>query len=179
MTKLKTRTSNSKLNTKSLLLVTLPDNAQAFESEQVVHAGDVHRAASDQFGEAAGGDDFCLLAHLVQQSREDSVYQAEIAEVKARLQAPDRGRADDAIGLADVDARQARGALEQRFRADAEAGGDDAAEILAIFGDRVEGGGGAEIHHDTWSAVLLECGDAVHNAVGADLGRVLVFHRHS
>src|SRR5882724_712728 len=105
MTKLKTRTSNSKLNTRSLLLVTLPDIAQAFESEQVVHAGDVHRAASDQLGEPAGGDHLRLLSHLVQESREDSVYQAEIAEVKARLKAPDRGRADDAIGLADVDTR--------------------------------------------------------------------------
>ena len=67
--------------------------------------------------------------------------------------------------------------VEERLHRDVDAREDRAAQVLALGGDAVEGGGGAEVDGDHRRAHELEGGDRVHDAVGADLARVLVADR--
>src|SRR5438128_12007374 len=52
-------------------------------------------------------------------------------------------------------------------------------KILTLGGDSVESRGGAEIHHDAGPAKFLKRRHAVDDAVGADIRRVFVAHRHA
>ena len=52
-------------------------------------------------------------------------------------------------------------------------GGDGTAEELAFGGDDVEGGCGAHVDDDAGGVEAVEGGDAVDDAVGADLGGVV------
>jgi len=56
---------------------------------------------------------------------------------------------------------------EERIGADAEAGGDGAAEVFAARGYDFKAGGGAEVDHDAGAAVALVGGDGVGEAIGA------------
>ena len=71
------------------------------------------------------------IAKLGDDALEDAVDQADVAEVKAALQVADGVGADDLGGALDVDAAEPRGAVEERIGAEAEAGRDGAAQILA------------------------------------------------
>ena len=125
-------------------------------------------------GVAAGGDGAGLGSEFFHQPFDHAVDCAERPIVKAGLHAGDRVGADDSGGFFEIDQRQAGGAAEKRFRGDADAGGDDAAEVFGVGGDGVEGDGGAEIDDDAGAAVFVERGDAVDDAVGADFRRVIV-----
>jgi len=81
--------------------------------------------------------------------------------------------ADDLGGALDVDAAEAGGAGEEGFGADAQAGGDGAAEVFAFGGDDVEVGGGSEVYDDSGATVAHECGDGVDEAVCSQFGRVV------
>ena len=61
--------------------------------------------------------------------------------------------------------RAARG--EQRIGRDAESRSDCAAEKLTFFREYIEGGRGAHIDDDAWTAKALECRDAIDDSVGA------------
>src|SRR5690606_10254779 len=52
-------------------------------------------------------------------------------------------------------------------------------EVLALRGDGLEGGGGAEVDDDRGAAVEVEGGDGVRDAVGADLLGVVVEDREA
>ena len=58
--------------------------------------------------------------------------------------------------------------MVQRLKAEVDAGRDNPADIGAIFGDHIKGGGGAEIHHDQVAAVALKGACGIHKAVWPD-----------
>ena len=101
------------------------------------------------------------LAKLGNDAFKDAVDEADVAVVKAALQVGDGIGADDLGGALDIHAAQAGGARKQRIGAEAEAGCDGAAQVLALGGDHVERGRGAEVHHDARAAIALEGGDGV------------------
>ena len=117
---------------------------------QFVDLADVLGAAGDEAREAAGGDGAGVGAELGDHAFQDSIDEADVAVVEADLQVVDGVGADDLGGLADVNAGQAGGAVEEGVGGDAEAGGDGSAEVLAARGDAVEGGGGAEVDDQDW-----------------------------
>ena len=82
--------------------------------------------------------------------------------------ANDRGRA------LDINTGELGGVREERIRGQVDARGDRAAEILTVFGDGVEGGGGAEINHAGRTSVQRLDRDRVRHAVRADGARVFI-----
>ncbi len=160
-------------------LIAFPDDAEAFEGEVFVDGFDVARGAADQAGLAAGGDHFCFCAHHFFHALKDAVDHVGVAVEKAGLHGGGGVGADDFAGIFDFDAKEARGAGEERVGGNADAGAEDAAEIFAARGDGVEINGGAEIDDDARAAVFFEGGDAVDDAVGADFLRVVVLHGHA
>ena len=80
--------------------------------------------------------------------------------------------------LGEFDPGDSGRAFDQRGERDLQPGGDRAAEVLALGGDRVEVDPGAEVDDDAGAAEALVGGDRVDEAVGADLERVVDPDRH-
>ncbi len=99
-------------------------------------------------------------------ARDKTLDHSDIAPIDAGLHGGDGGAADDGLRPADADAGQAGGGVVQGFEREIDAGGDDAAEIGAVVIDDVEGGRGAEIHHDERAAEAFVAGQRVDQAVG-------------
>ena len=78
----------------------------------VVHRLDVLRGRAHHRRQAARGNDLRVFAQLGKQFFKNAIDQADVAVLESRLQAAHGGGADNPRGLADVDARQARRALE-------------------------------------------------------------------
>ena len=72
-------------------------------------------------------------------------------------------------GSIELDLDELGGARRERLERDLDAGGDGAAQVVALGGDDVERGGRAVVGDDARPAVRLEGGDGVDDAVGADL----------
>src|SRR5581483_8220692 len=87
--------------------------------------------------------------------------------------------ADQGAGFHELDLRKLGGAAVEGVDGDLGAGGDDAAEVLAVVGDDVVGDRGAEVDDDAAATQALEGGDRVDEAVGADLARVVHADRHA
>ena len=153
--------------------VALKEDAEAVEGEEVVDLADVAGVFCDHAGQAAGGNDAGLVAEFGEDALDDAVDEACVAVVQARLQMADGVGAYDFGGALDVDAAETGGAGEERFGAEPEAGSDGSAEIFAFLGDDFEFGGGAEVDDDAGAAVALNGGNAVADAVGAELGGVV------
>ena len=117
---------------------------------------------------------FSVALELLLHAGDDALDQPHVAEDHARLHGGDGRLADGGLGALQLDARQLRGALEQRLEGDADAGGDGAAHVVALAGDGVEYRGRAEVDDDQRRAVELDCGDGVDDAVGADVARAIV-----
>src|SRR5713101_9510311 len=115
---------------------------------------DVFRSGANHWAEAASGDHPRLFAKFGEEQFENAIDQAEIAVVKAGLQAAYGVGADDARGLADLQARQACCAGKKSVGGDADAGGNHAAKVFSLRGNAVEGGGGAEGDKHPGAAVL-------------------------
>ena len=81
--------------------------------------------------------------------------------------------ADDLGGALDVDAAQTGSPREQRLRAQSQTWSDRAAQVFAFFRDHLELRRRAEVDHDARTAVALNGSDAVREAVGAELGRIV------
>src|SRR5882724_6664460 len=158
--------------------VSLPDDAQAFEREQIVDGCDVFRRGTNQRGEASGSDDLRLLAHFLEQVFEDAVDQAKVSVVKPRLQAADGIGADDAGGLANVDARKSGSSFKECIGGNSNSWTDHSAHVLGLGGNAIEGGGGAEIDNDAGRAILLDGSNRVDDAIGAYFRGVVVEHGH-
>ena len=67
--------------------VSLPDNAQSFERQELIHMLDVLRPFADHRSKAAGREHSRLCAQLREQQFEDAIHQSEISVIKTRLQA--------------------------------------------------------------------------------------------
>src|SRR5207244_2098882 len=110
---------------------------------------------------------------------EYSIHQTEIAIIKTGLQAADCRRADNPGRLADIHALQAGGAAEQGLGGDSESRTNHTALIFALRRHAIECGCSAKVNDDAGPAMFLKRRDAVHNAVGAHFGGILVQYRHS
>ena len=111
--------------------VAVVDDLQSLQRQLGIDVVDVLALFGEQRRQAAGGDDVLESGTSLLDAREDAVDEAEVAEVDARLHVDDGVRADHASRALDVDARQSRGAGEQRLGGDVQAGRDDAADVLA------------------------------------------------
>ena len=159
--------------------VAFVEDAQAREREVVVDLLDRARERRDQAREPAGRDDGARKAELLDEAVDEAVDEADVAVDDAGLHRVLRVATDHARRLGDLDARKLGGAGEERVGADLDAGRDDAAKVLALRRDAVEGRRGAEVDDDEAAAEALVRGDAVDDAIGADLARVLVEDRHA
>src|ERR1700678_1711841 len=130
-------------------------------------------------GESAAGNDARLGAEFGDDAIQDAVDQSDVAVVKAALQMADGVGADDLGGPFDVDAAQAGGAGKQRIGTQAEAGGDDAAEILPAGGNDLKFRRRAEVDDDRRAPVFLEGGDGVAQPVCPQLSGVVDQNRHA
>ena len=133
-------------------------------------------------GEAAGRDAHRVAAELVAHSPHQPLDHADVAPEQPRLHRPDRRPADDPRRFADVDARQPRRALKQGVGGNGHARADRAAEIFPLRRNRIQRRRRPEVDHDQRPAEplaeFLERRDGVDDAIGADLGRVVVQDRH-
>src|SRR5690348_4580837 len=131
------------------------DEAQAAQDEVRIYGVYRGRDASHKLGEAAVGDDFGTRAagNLAAQARDHALHQADMAEDDAALHAVDGVLAEGGGWRRQLDLKQARGGAGEGFGRDAQAGGDGAAEEVALRRDAVEAGGGAELDDDGGAAV--------------------------
>ena len=104
---------------------------------------------------------------------DDPVDLAGRAEDEARLDRLDGVLADHRRRRFELDAGEPRGALHQRCRGDLETGGDHSAEELAVLGDDVEVGAGAEVDHDRGAAEARVGRERIDDPVGSDLARIV------
>src|SRR5678815_319292 len=138
----------------SMAVITLVDDAQPFQGEELVHLLDAARLASDEARKAAGGDHPDREAQLPAHALADPVHHAHVAEDQPGLHRvhgvlpQHRGRTGE------LDPRQLGGVLEQRLHGDGDPRADAPAEVLALRVDGVEGGRGPEVHDDEPAPVL-------------------------
>ena len=131
--------------------VSLPDQAQAGQGEQVVHLVDHLAERDDRGGVPAGGDEAHVRAELALDAAARSRRSAPGEAVDdAGLQARVGGPADHATGLArrlpELDRRQLGGrARASASMRDLHPGADHAAQVLAGLRDHVERDRGAEV----------------------------------
>ena len=153
--------------------IAIIDEAQAFEGEAVVDFGDIFRFASDEVGEATGGDAFGFGTELRDHALEDGIDEADVTPEEADLKIVDGIRADDLRGAANFDAGQAGSAGEEGFGGNVEAGSDGSAEEFALLRDDVEVGGRAEVDDDGGTSIFVERAHAVGDTVGADFAGIV------
>src|SRR5438270_13916964 len=108
-----------------------PHDAEAVERQLLVDRRDRLRVGCDQIREAAGRDDGDAVdAELVLDARDDRVDLAGEAVDEPRLYSGNRRLADHALGRDERDARQPRGAREERVHRDLPPGREDPAGEL-------------------------------------------------
>ena len=144
------------------------------EGQPRLDVGDGARQRADEPGQPAGGDDRGVGVELGADALAHAVDERRVAVDGARLHRLDRGSPDHVPRLDELDPAQRRGPSEQGVEADVDPGEDGAAEVLALRGDGLEGGGGAEVDDDRGATEQVEGGDGVGDAVGADLLGVVV-----
>src|SRR6185436_19100001 len=89
-----------------------------------------------------------VRAELRPHPPDDAIDQTCIPVVEAGLDRADGGPPNHFAGLAHVDARQSRSALEERIRGNLHTRTDHAAQIFSLRGYGIEGRRGAEIDDD-------------------------------
>src|SRR6476619_7189134 len=125
-------------------MVPLPNDAQPFEGEKFVHVAEKSGTPGNEHGLAAGADDLRPRPQLVDEPLDNAIDHAQGAVVQARLNTLHGSVPDQLGGLAEVDQGKASRLTEEGFDGDADAGGDDATQILGPGGDYVEGDGGTQ-----------------------------------
>ena len=95
-------------------LVAIPDDAQSVEGQKFVDILDEARCGADQRSQTAGRNHARLLSEFIDQALENAIDEPELAIIKTGLQTAHGRRTDHPRGLANLHARQARGALKER-----------------------------------------------------------------
>src|SRR5580658_5270743 len=122
-----------------------PDQAEPFECQILIHMPDIARSAGDHSRVSASRDDPGIGAEFFDQALHHAVDCPDGAVVKPGLHAGYRVPADDTAGFAEVDQGQSRGAAEQSFGRDTDAGRDYAAQVFRFSRNRIERDRGAQI----------------------------------
>ena len=161
-----------------MLLVTVEDDTQTVERQEGLDVLDRRSLRGDQGSQAAGGDDRAA-AQLGPEPFDHAVDLRGKSEHGARLQRLDGVPANDAAWRHQFNRLQGRRPAEEGIEADLDARGDGAPEELSVSGDDVEVVARTEVDHDGRTAVEVEGGDGVGDAVGADLLGVVVENRHA
>src|SRR5579863_1416222 len=134
--------------------IALEKNAQAIECQHVVNLRDIPRVAGYLFCQPPGGNHLRLRSQLSRHSLQDSIYQPDIAIIKAALQMSDGIGPDHLGGTPDVYSPQPCCACKQGIGADAQPRRNRAAQVLALGRDYVECGSGPEIDDNARSAIV-------------------------
>ncbi len=129
--------------------------------------------ADQQRRQPTGGQHGGGLAQLGHHPPDDPVDLASGAEEDAGLQRLDRVLADHRPRPGELDLEQLSAAGAQGINGDLHSGGDGTAEELPLRADRVERGGGAEVHHHGGAAVEVEGPERVDHPVRPHLFRVV------
>src|SRR3954466_2215150 len=153
--------------------ISLPDEPQTGEGEEIVGLVDLVAERHDRARQPPGRDPRDLVAHLLAQPAHERIDLSGEAVDDARA---DRrhGRAPDQLARRlDLDRRKPRGPLGERLDRDLDAGREDRAEQLAVGGDDVVVDRGAEVDDDARAADAVVCRHRVHETVGPGLVWVL------
>ncbi len=118
-----------------------------------------------------------LGAELLPDAADDPVHLAREAVHEAGLEAADRRLPDHRRRRCVVDLHEPGRTGEQRLHGRLDSRREDTADVLALGRDDVEVRRGAEVDHDDRGAVALLGRDRVHDAVRADLARIVVANR--
>src|SRR5208282_5032176 len=102
------------------------------------------------------GNDPGFLAQHLAEAVQDAIDEAHGSIEETGLHASHRIAPDDALRLANLDARQLCRVFEERFSGDSQTRCDGASQIRALFGNHVEGYCRAKVNHDDGATVLLE-----------------------
>ena len=155
------------------------NDAQPFEGQKLIHFADARALGSHQGGKPASGYDLGLDAIFFLNAPHDAVDQADVAVKDSGLDRVYGILANYFFGFDDFDARQFGRALDQRFQRNRQSGRDGAANVFAFLGDQVNGRSRAEVDDDATVMIFLEGGDAIDDAIGADILGTLVENRHA
>ena len=137
-------------------------------------------------GIVAGNDDGYIAlprglgrAHLGEHHVEHAVDACHLAQNHARTHGLARVAADYMCGCRGLDLRQARRSSRKRAGAKRQTRRDDAADKGAARVDDLDIGRRAQVNHDARRSVDGAGSHGVGDAVGADLGRIVVVHGHA
>jgi len=128
----------------------------------------------DHLGQAARRNDFRILAQFLAETSHQAFHKAHVAEEDARLQGCHGVRADSARRCSDLDAVQLGRARKQSLRCDPDAWRYGTAQVIALAGDGIEGGGRPKVDHTCRTAILGLDSGTIHYTIRTHLTRVLV-----
>ncbi len=162
----------------SLLL--LVNDAQPLEGQVAVDHADGFAHAGHERRKAAGGDHHGCCVHLGRHAADHAVDEPGVAEDDARLDAAGGVLADHPLrGGENLDPRQLRGLHEESLRRDHDARADGAAQVGAVSGNGVEGGGRPEVDDDQAGGILGIRAHRVDDPVGPDFPGIAVKNGHA
>ena len=118
-------------------------------------------------------------AHLGEHHVEHAVDAGHLAQDHARAHGLARVAADYMRGCRGLDLRQTRCCRRKRAGAERQPRRDDAAHKGAVRVDDLDIGRRAQVDHNARRAVDGASRHGIGDAVGADLGRVVVVHGHA
>ena len=140
----------------------------------------------ERLGIVAGNDDGHVTlprrlgrAHLGKHHIEHAVDAGHLAQDHARAHGLARVATDHMRGCRGLDLRQARRSGRKRAGAKCQTRRDDAADKGSVRIDDLDIGRRAQVDHDARRAVDGTGRHGIGDAVGADLGRVVVVHGHA
>src|SRR6185312_564025 len=160
-------------------MIAFPDEPQASKCQHFVHARDVLTVPRDELCEPTRSDNLRLWSELMYQSLEDSINEADITVVETYLNIVRRACADNLCRLLDFDASKTRRACKKCVGRNTEARRNRPAEKSSLLRDNVEGCRGSHVHDNRRTADQIERSHAIHDAVGADLARIVGQHRQA
>ena len=156
------------------------DQAKAGEGEVLVDDVEHVRLLREALGPAARRDHACRAAQLLLEAHHHPLDQADVAVKRAGLDGRHGVLAYSSLRPLELHAIELCGPFEERLGRDADAGRDRVAQVVALSRDGVEDRCRAEIDDDQRRRpVLVERGDDVDDAVGADFARVVVDDAHA
>ncbi len=135
--------------------------------------------ARHQGAQPAGGHHLRRVRDLGANAVHQRVDHPGVTEHQARLDAGHGVGTHHGLGPRDLDPRQLGGRAVEGVRRNEQPGGDDAARVLAARRNHVQGRGRAEVDHDGALGEACVGRHRVHDAIGAQVARVFIQHRHA
>ena len=155
------------------------DDVQAHQGQFLVDVVKHGRVVGDDVDQAAGADDFGVGADFRLEPLYHGGNQAGVAQHQARLQGGGGIASDRFRRGYQFDPAEQGGVVIQGVSGQIDARRNRATQVLAVAGNGVKHGGGAQVNHDDRRAVKSDGGHRVHDAVGAHVAGVVVADGHT